>query len=440
MASIISDHNNWSLKIYSSVHVRTGEPFADGKRRQQTIKLCDIDAQHKSKGDSTVLMLSAERVKKIEAWEAQAATDGPRTHTAADPSVKISDFFNNVYMPARRTLSESNPDDKMSPTTVTSNRVCWDTYLAKHFNGTKTFQNYTSSMAVNFLTYLRNKDGQPYGENTLRQICSTARRMFRYAMSPAGGKLIDHNPWRDIDLKEIPSTPTEEGVAYTEAQVEAMIKNLYSDTGSNDNVDAAQLAIALSFWTCLRPGEIIGLRWENVDLEAGELRIVDNVVYGVEKGPKTGERIVPIPEADCAPLATMLHNWKRANGDPTKGFVLQNRDGGAIDLKKLGERHIGPSCKANGLGDLWEGNAFYGGRRGGITMLIQRGAEPQDVARLAGNTYKTIEKHYLKDTDNRMAKRAMGVSEKHKRGGQQGGMRLTGRLTGRRAIGTGSGQ
>ena len=66
---------------------------------------------------------------------------------------------------------------------------------------------------------------------------------------------------------------------------------------------AAVAAIRLLVLTGCRRSEILGLRWEHVDLEAGELRLRDS---------KTGPRVVPLPAAAVSVLAAL----PRVPGNP----------------------------------------------------------------------------------------------------------------------------
>ena len=76
---------------------------------------------------------------------------------------------------------------------------------------------------------------------------------------------------------------------------------------------AAVTAVRLLMLTGCRLNEIQTLRWEDVDLAAGELRLRDS---------KTGARMVPLSKAATAVLATLPH-------DPNNPWVIAGRKPGA---------------------------------------------------------------------------------------------------------------
>ena len=76
---------------------------------------------------------------------------------------------------------------------------------------------------------------------------------------------------------------------------------------------SAVTAIRLLMLTGCRLGEVQTLRWENVDLEAGELRLPDS---------KTGARMVPLSRAAAGVLAALPR-------DPDNPWVIAGRKSGA---------------------------------------------------------------------------------------------------------------
>jgi integrase len=79
--------------------------------------------------------------------------------------------------------------------------------------------------------------------------------------------------------------------------------------------------LALGFMTGMRVGEIIALKWENVNLDKRELHIRASRSMGVEGLPKTQSSIRYIPIFDS--LVPFLEDQKRLSGDNEYVFVNQ---------------------------------------------------------------------------------------------------------------------
>jgi len=79
--------------------------------------------------------------------------------------------------------------------------------------------------------------------------------------------------------------------------------------------------LALGFMTGMRVGEIIALKWENVNLEKREIYVCASKSMGVEGLPKTQSSIRYIPIFDS--LVPFLENQKELSGDNEYVFVNQ---------------------------------------------------------------------------------------------------------------------
>jgi len=79
--------------------------------------------------------------------------------------------------------------------------------------------------------------------------------------------------------------------------------------------------LALGFMTGMRVGEIIALKWENVNLEKREIYVCASKSMGVEGLPKTQSSIRYIPIFDS--LVPFLENQKELSGDNEYVFINQ---------------------------------------------------------------------------------------------------------------------
>jgi integrase len=98
--------------------------------------------------------------------------------------------------------------------------------------------------------------------------------------------------------------------------------------------------------TGLRIGELLALRWQNVDLGLGILRVTESVYDGHFDVPKTerSERSVPL-----APMAVEILAARMPAGADPKALVFKTMAGGPLDRHNLTNRQLKPICKKLGL-------------------------------------------------------------------------------------------
>jgi integrase len=414
---IIEANGGFHLKGYSKVSFKTGEPLkklkADGTplRVQQSVLLARKNEQLPSKSYWRVQELAVAKQRQIEEWEkaAEAAAAGP---AAPSGEMTVTSFYTTVFLPW---LEELVKTGQKSHTTLVSYKRYWDTYLADHFNGTKTFKTYEPYIGAQFLQNLRrDDDDRPFGLNTIRHLHSTASGIFARATELGYCK---HNPWRDIKVSSVPVIDAEQGEAFTEKEVEAMIANLDKDrNGRSDwNVQLAQCVLAVGIWAGLRPSEIAAMQWQSVDLTSATVTVRKAYVYGKEKPTtKTGkDRIVPFRDK----LTPILKAWWETNGRPESGWVFPNRDGNPANLNILSDRIIRPNCVTHKMN--WDGYAFYALRRGFGTLLVHDGWSCEEVAQAMGNSVDVVWKYYFVDDKGKLAADARERSRAKVAGGKQ---------------------
>lgn len=153
-----------------------------------------------------------------------------------------------------------------------------------------------------------------------------------------------------------------------------------------------EVAAWLGFGCGLRRGEILGLRWADVDLDVGIVEVSGNVTRssaGLVRGtPKTkrGQRIVPIP----APVVEQLRAHRRrqaaeqlAAGSAwlATGAVLTNEVGGFVEPRELSRRW---RVWANSAG-LSDTGTHTGRHYAASTLLASGAASVADVAAQMGH-------------------------------------------------------
>lgn len=193
------------------------------------------------------------------------------------------------------------------------------------------------------------------------------------------------NPCKGVDP---PSRSTGRPQPYTRDEILRLLA-----AAKDDPLYALYL---LALWTGMREGELLGLKWEDIDLDSGWLRIRRSL-EGVRNGepvfgdPKTeqSERDVPLSPA----LITALREHKsrqqvllRLNaGEKWRdhGLVFTNRHGGPLDPSNLRNRHWYPLLRRAGLRKI----TIHGLRHTAATvMLTDLGYDVKTVQELLGHT------------------------------------------------------
>ncbi|GAA2459183.1 site-specific integrase [Streptomyces macrosporus] len=142
----------------------------------------------------------------------------------------------------------------------------------------------------------------------------------------------------------------------------------------------------------LRKGELLGLRWDAVDLEKGELAVTRSLqrINGelVSAPPKTRHscRTIPLPPFVVDALQARREQQRREHlncGDDwlDSGYVFTTAVGSPVDPRNL-NRHWYALQKRTGL----EGYRFHDLRHSFVSLLLDLGVAPHIVREIAGHS------------------------------------------------------
>ncbi|MFD8386483.1 tyrosine-type recombinase/integrase [Streptomyces sp. NPDC059679] len=142
----------------------------------------------------------------------------------------------------------------------------------------------------------------------------------------------------------------------------------------------------------LRKGELLGLRWDAVDLEKGELSVTRSLqrIKGelVSAQPKTRYscRTIPLPPFVLDALRDrreQQHEEHASCGDEwlNTGYVFTTAVGSPMDPRNL-NRHWYATRKRTGL----DGYRFHDLRHSFVSLLLDLGAAPHIVREIAGHS------------------------------------------------------
>jgi integrase len=281
--------------------------------------------------------------------------------------VSIVDFVDSVYMPWVRA-------NKRAATTNGYEKI-WKAHLKKHF-ANSLLRDYQPSHATVFLTKLA-KEGM--GLNAVNHVRALMSGIFKHA---AALGYINANP---IQLAKMLVTP-----AAPKKTPHYMVEEMAQALTLLQKEPQARLAMALSF-IGLRPAEIRGLRWEDVNLEAGVLRVLRSAWRGsINDGGKGKNSTRDVTLG--ATLIGILSEFRQSQKSQ-RGFILENTLGFPLDLDALARDIIRPTFKSCGL--TWKG--YYGGRRGAETeMNHYTNGNSQITSHHFGHTKAVADAHYIK--------------------------------------------
>src|SRR5579864_1656531 len=278
--------------------------IVDGKptRVQRSHRLCTKDDKYHSRTCKPVKSLRDEFMKPINEGNGAATQD-----------ITVAQFWKDTYEPFAK--------ENLKASTVHGYRQIWGEgceckdancgHLKKHF-GDIAMRDYKTHMGTNYVTALAKK----FGKHTVQHIRSLASGIFSHAVST--GK-IESNPWHDVKVLGKTKAPGKTK-HYTLDEARAVISALV------ERVDC-QLIVALACFLGLRPGEISGLRWEDIDTIPGEqgrrwIHISRAVARNVVGETKTPESAASLPL--YAPLPLLLDLWRQKSGGKNEGWIFPN--------------------------------------------------------------------------------------------------------------------
>jgi integrase len=126
---------------------------------------------------------------------------------------------------------------------------------------------------------------------TIRNVVATLSALFNFAMGPRR-RWATTNPCQGVDLPAVPET--DEIRFLTLDELDALLA--HARAGEFQKLDQAIFLAAAM--TGLRKGELLALRWKDVDWKAGRIRVRQNYVMGQFGTPKSKRSTRSVPMAD----------------------------------------------------------------------------------------------------------------------------------------------
>jgi len=143
------------------------------------------------------------------------------------------------------------------------------------------------------------------------------------------------------------------------------------------------------FWGGMRPSELTGRRWRDVDLKTGMLSITTSRTFGEEGAPKTrnSKRSIRLLQ----PVIDYLAQIRALRAQPNDYIFLDQR-GNPINQWKFGERHFQGALTVLKI----RHRDFYHTRHTFISVMLSHGENPKSIAEYVGNSPEVIYRSYGK--------------------------------------------
>ena len=157
-------------------------------------------------------------------------------------------------------------------------------------------------------------------------------------------------------------------------------------------VDNLLPAVELSLATGMRRGELLALRWENLDLKRQMIHLEG------EDTKSSQSRDIPLNDY----ITGILRKWNMQHGRPAKGYIFAGGDTHVVNLKKSYHAVL----EAAGIARVTKQGrmTWHSLRHTFGTRLGAAGVDPQTLRELMGHADLTTTQRYLQSDDERRRK------------------------------------
>ena len=218
-----------------------------------------------------------------------------------------------------------------------------ETYLIK-FLGNKPISEIKSR---DIKTIFLDLDGRDLLD-TLEKIRGISNRVFQYAV---GMEWIETNPSRDIPLDIFKKKKRKHYATITNpSEIARLLNSIQNYRGSYEVRKALELAPHLF----LRPGELVGLRWSEIDLDQNLIRIDSsrmkmNLDHLVPISPQVKQILLELQNVSYSDFLFPGRNRTRSITTDSLRLAIRNLGFGAEEFTTHGFRHMA-STRLNEMG------------------------------------------------------------------------------------------
>lgn len=229
-------------------------------------------------------------------------------------------------------------------------------------------------------------NGKPLAHKTIIKHYIVLHALFENAVE---NEILQYSPMQNMKRpKPRKDEIAKEAIVYTESEIQNIIEYL------NQEPLKWKALIMFAIDSGCRRGEIIGLKWEDIDFKTGKVNICRNAQYTTGKGtyistPKNGKsRVIYLN----TPALQVLAEWKRnqaflhlAQGLPNNGFCFTQDNGKMMNpqaptsyLTRFGKKYNLPGIHPHAL------------RHTMATISIVNGADIVSISKKLGHSSTSI--------------------------------------------------
>lgn len=219
-----------------------------------------------------------------------------------------------------------------------------------------------------------------YDQNTVRKYLNMLKSIMTKAIA---NDLCLKNPFDGVE--KVKSAKSKKSSIYTQEEMATML--------SHANGWLKHFLVT-AFGTGMRTGELLALKWSDVDFEKNSIRVQRSITHGVIKGTKTNEtRTIDM-------LSMVKESLLVLSETRTCEWVFPNKEGNPYsESKNILKYYFKPLLKKAGV----EYKQLRVSRHGFISLMLNRGMDLLWVQNMAGHASSaTTLKHYaLYDETNK---------------------------------------
>jgi integrase len=320
--------------------------------------------------------------KDADTYRSRLETElGDRTHLAQSQTVTVAAAMDQWLRDCDR---RHKIGDRMAGYTRNNYQKTARIHVIPAFSKIK-FTELTANQVQDFI----NEKIEEYSWRTVTSMICVLRLMLKHAI---WGGWLRRNPLADRAIR-IPRNGAPQIPIPTKDELRRLLCVLATKWPlEHRRAYAARVVmVVLAVFAGSRRGEIIGLQWENVDFEAGTIKVRYSYssVDGL-RAPKTQAGVRTIPMA--LPVRAALSQLRDAVGNEAVGYVLTGTHGKPIIPQHLTSHYWKRMSKA---ADLLNENGspkyhFHALRHAAASLLIEQGLPPLHVKKIIGHSSVTM--------------------------------------------------